>query len=327
MNSPREDWLALRRTGVGGSDIGAIVGVSKFRSALDVWLDKTGRAEPQAETLPMRVGSFTEQLVAELYTERTGRRVQRYNATLRHPKLAFALANLDRLVIPEGAKVAAHRSEIRTDTLLECKTAGAFSAKEWGNEDDPEAQLPLAYTAQVHWYMGVADLPCADLAVLIGNSDFRVYRINRDEELIAWLFERAERFWVDNVQGDTPPAPTTPEEARTLWPQASGRAVTLADDFVSLSLRRASLAEQIKALEGEVDEIKTAFMSRMQDAEVAYDAVGDQLATWKSGSPKTSTDWEQVARAAMTSIPNASRAALIGAHTSTKQASRRFLFK
>ena len=117
-----------------GSDIGAILGLSPYKTPVDVWAEKTRRAEPVRETLQMRFGTFAEEFVASEYSVITGRAVQRYTPMLRHPT-APLIGHVDRLVIPEGQKRASHQREIRTDTLLEAKTASAFAAfreEEWG---------------------------------------------------------------------------------------------------------------------------------------------------------------------------------------------------
>lgn len=132
----REEWLAERKTGIGGSDAAAVLGISPWRTPVDVWLDKTGRKQPGEETEAMRIGAELEDFVARRYVERTGRQVQRFNRMLRRGCL---LGNLDRLVVPDGEKVASHMGEVRTDTLLECKT----SSRDW------EGCVPLYYQTQV----------------------------------------------------------------------------------------------------------------------------------------------------------------------------------
>lgn len=124
----RDDWLAVRRTGIGGSDAAAAVGLNPYMSPLELWLDKTGRAEglsgpdPNDTTSPTYWGTLLEPIVAASYTKQTGNKVRRVNAVLRHPTIPFMLANLDREIV--GA---------RDVQILECKTAGEFGARLWRN--------------------------------------------------------------------------------------------------------------------------------------------------------------------------------------------------
>ena len=113
----RDDFIDSRQSGLGGSDIGAILSLSPYRTPVDVWSEKTGRANGQEETLQMRFGTYAEAFVAREYTAKTGNAVQRFTSMLRHAT-APVLGNVDRLVIPRGAKIASHKTEIRTDLRL-----------------------------------------------------------------------------------------------------------------------------------------------------------------------------------------------------------------
>ncbi len=86
---------ADRLTGIGGSDLAAILGLSKWRSPYQVWLEKTGRSQPQAATLAMRYGIHNEGFVAKEYEAATGRKVERYTKMLRHPE-APLIGHIDR---------------------------------------------------------------------------------------------------------------------------------------------------------------------------------------------------------------------------------------
>ena len=123
---PREDWLAVRKQGIGSSDAAAAVGLNPYKSQLELWLEKTGRdislpnLDPQDEESPAYWGNILEPIVAAHYTRRSGHRARRINAVLQHPapQLNWMLANIDREVI--GA------SEVQ---ILECKTAGINGAR------------------------------------------------------------------------------------------------------------------------------------------------------------------------------------------------------
>lgn len=189
----REDWLAVRRTGIGGSDAAAAVGLNPYMSALELWLDKTGRGDglprpdPADTTTPTYWGTLLEPIVAAAYTQQTGNRVRKVNAVLRHPVIPFMLANLDREVVGvPGVQV------------LECKTAGEFGARLW-REGVPEYVI-----LQVQHQLAVTGKHAADVAVLLCGQALEVHRIERDDALIARLIELEGRFW-QFVESDTPP--------------------------------------------------------------------------------------------------------------------------
>ena len=143
---PREEWLTVRKQGIGSSDAAAAVGLNPYKSQLELWLEKTGRdtslpkLDPQDEDCPAYWGNILEPIVATHYSRRSGHRVRRINAVLQHPdpKLAWMLANIDREVI--GAP------EVQ---ILECKTAGINGARLW-KEGVPEyVQLQVMHQLAV----------------------------------------------------------------------------------------------------------------------------------------------------------------------------------
>lgn len=174
----RDDWLAVRRTGIGGSDAAAAVGLNPYLSPLELWLDKTGRAEglarpdPADTTSPTYWGTLLEPIVAAAYTRQTGNRVRKVNAVLRHRSIPFMLANIDREVVGvPGVQV------------LECKTAGEFGARLWRDGVPEYVQL------QVQHQLAVTGKQAAHVAVLLCGQALEVHRIERDDALIGQLIE------------------------------------------------------------------------------------------------------------------------------------------
>ncbi|CAJ5406081.1 putative phage-related protein [Burkholderia pseudomallei] len=217
----RDDWLAVRRTGIGGSDAAAAVGLNPYMSTLELWMDKTGRAEglagpdPNDTTSPTYWGTLLEPIVAASYTKQTGNRVRRVNAVLRHPTIPFMLANIDREVVG-----------CRDVQLLECKTAGEFGAHLW------RAGVPEYVELQVQHQLAVTGKQAAHVAVLLCGQALEVYRIERDDALIGRLVELEARFW-RHVESDTPPPADGSESAdralRHLYP-GNGGTVDFTDD-------------------------------------------------------------------------------------------------
>lgn len=307
----RERWLSERRGGLGGSDVAAVLGLSPWRTAVDVWLDKTGRAAPQEETEAMRIGTELEDFVARRYCEATGRTVQRFNRMVHRGCL---LGNFDRLVVSEGAKVASHQGEIRTDTLLECKT----SSRDWADG------VPIYYQTQVQHYMGLTEeLRHADVAVLfLVHKRFETFRVERDDEVIATLRERLTAWWERYVAGDEMPPPANEADCKALWARSNPGKTVTADEATSDAVNRYrilkaeadDMAEALDALKGEI-------CAAMGDAETLADATGRPLVTWKSRKDAARTDWKAVAGELGATDE------LVAAHTVTSPGARTFLVK
>lgn len=192
---PRDEWLAVRKRGIGSSDAAAAVGLNPYQSPLELWLEKTDRGDnlpkldPNDEESPAYWGNILEPIVAAHYSQRSGNRVRRVNAVLQHPNpdLPWMLANIDREVI--GTKDV---------QILECKTAGINGARLWKDGVPEYVQL------QVQHQLAVTGKATADVAVLLGGQHLEIHRIQRDDVLISRLIQLEKRFW-DYVESDTPP--------------------------------------------------------------------------------------------------------------------------
>lgn len=210
----REDWLSVRKNGIGGSDAAAAVGLSPYMSPLELWLIKTGRdanlPKPDAgdTTEPVYWGTLLEPIVTASYTKQTGNRVRRVNAVLQHPQIPFMLANIDREVVGN-----------RDVQLLECKTAGEFGARLWRDG------VPEYVHLQVQHQLAVTGRQAADVAVLLCGQKLEVHRVMRDDALIARLIELEVAFWRYVETGTPPPADgsdSADRALRCLYPGAGG---------------------------------------------------------------------------------------------------------
>lgn len=271
----RDEWLTVRKGGIGSSDAGAAVGLNPYQSQLELWLIKTGRdgglpkIDPNDETSPMYWGTLLEPIVAAHYTKHSGNRVRRINAVLQHPDTdkVWMLANIDREVIGAG--------DVQ---ILECKTAGEFGARLWRDG------VPEYVVCQVQHQLAVTGKAAADVCVLICGQEIRVFRIDRDDALIARLIELERQFW-RYVVTDTPPPADGSDSAdialRCLYPHDSGNSIDLTHDrdmsaaFADLVTVRDEIAnrEKIEA------ELKQKIQQRMADASRAAFETG--VVSWK----------------------------------------------
>lgn len=287
-----------RRNGIGGSDIGALIGASPHRTQYQLWLEKTNRhiesAPDEAARERMHFGTVLEAVVSAEYVRRTDATVQRVNAPLQHHECPIARANIDRAVVRPGSRARWDSTEHRllgAVGILECKTAHALAvaSDEWGAAGTSD--VPLHYYLQVQWYLGVARVEYGQLAVLFGGQHFRVYDIPADPALFASLLERADAWWRRHVIGDTPPDPTTEDEARERWPQHRvGRSLIVGPETAQAVRQYADLKREIAELEARAQCMRDQVCAAFEDAESITHA-GQVIATWKTSKPSIITDW------------------------------------
>lgn len=306
----RDDWLAVRKRGIGSSDAAAAVGLNPYKSQLELWLEKTGRdsslprSDADDEESPTYWGNILESIVARHYTQRTGNRVRRINAVLQHPdtKLDWMLANIDREV-----------TGVEDVQILECKTAGINGARLW------KEGVPVYVQLQVMHQLAVTGKQAADVAVLLGGQQLEIHRIERDDELIHWLIELEKEFW-GYVQRDTPPPADGSDSAeralRCLYPQDQGRTLDFSKDaalsaaFDELKSVRATLDRQSKR----EAELKQQLQQAMGDASRAVFANG--MVSWRKAKDSVTLDVSQALK---------EKPYLLARYPTTKIGSRRFL--
>jgi len=272
-----QDFSVDRTKYIGGSDVGAILGLSKFRSPLEVWMEKTGKEVPIKDSLPLRFGSFAESFIADEYAKATGQTLVQDQSTHIHPEHSFMSAHIDRFVLEDSKSAAPSK-------ILECKTANPFSQQEWGEVGTD--QVPMSYLCQCIWYMAITNLEKADLAVLFGNSDFRIYEIRRDQELENIVLEKAKQFWNEHVLKDIAPSAMTEKDCQTLFNKGdSAKSIQASDELYQMLTQYHIIHHDIAKQEEQLSQIKQTIMNQMQDAE-SLQYQGKTIATWKA--PKTS---------------------------------------
>lgn len=179
-NLSREEWLRYRKCGIGGSDVAAILGISKWNSAISLWLDKTNQTnEPIEENEAMQWGTIMEPIIRNHFAEVTGKTVVEVKAMLQHPEHPFMLADIDGLTEDDEGNPA----------ILEIKTASEYKRSEWEND------IPSYYQTQVQHYLCVTGVQKAFVAVLIGGNSFKVYEVDADTEIQAMLVAVEKDFW------------------------------------------------------------------------------------------------------------------------------------
>jgi len=255
-----------RRTGLGGSDAAAALGLSPWQSTYDLWELKTGLAPPQLQTEPMLWGQLLEDVIRREYARRTGFEVRRVEGMLRHPENPWMFAHIDGLIAGAG-------------NILEVKTTR--DGRDWGEPDTDE--IPRHYLIQVHHYLAVTGAEVCDVAVLIGGQDFRVYQVRQDAEITQRLIDSEADFWRRVVEADPPP-PMTMQDAVRRWGRFDARGVVLAGEQERAAIAVLRKAHQLQAeIAAQEEDAKRLLMSAMGEhgASLVEPISGELLATWK----------------------------------------------
>lgn len=271
----REQWLQVRKQGIGASDAAAAIGLNPYQSPLALWLVKTGRdsalpsPNPDDDTSPVFWGNVLEPIVAQCYAKRTGNKVRKVNAVLQHADADkhWMLANLDYAVVGND--------EVQ---ILECKTAGEHTAKSW------REGVPHYVQCQVQHQLAVTGKQAADVCVLICGQELRIYRIERDDELIAQLIELERRFW-QFVIDDTPPAVDGSKSSgialSCLYPEDDGEVLDFSNDPYLVSVYHDLLQARADLTDARSREDLTKQQIQQRMGEASRALFGEGSVSWK----------------------------------------------
>ena len=175
-----EEWLRWRKKGIGGSDVSAILGINKWTSAIELWLDKTNQKNDPVEiNEAMEWGTILEPIIRDHFAEVTGKTVVEVKAMLQHPDHPFMIADVDGVTTDDNGGPA----------ILEIKTASEYKRDEWLEG------VPTYYQTQVQHYLCVTGVSKAYVAVLIGGNTFRIYEVDADPEIQQMLIAVEKNFW------------------------------------------------------------------------------------------------------------------------------------
>lgn len=257
----REAWLAARRKGIGASEIAAVLGISPWESPFSLYWRKVQGwdFEPSAE---MEWGTRLEPAVAQKYADaHPDRSVQ--PTGLVEGLEPWMMATPDRMLF--GAEDWAARRDSWSIGLLELKTA--HSADGWG--EPGTADIPVYYRAQVLWQMLCTEMHWADVAVLIGGSDYREYTVLRDEKDIAVMVEAGRRFMARIEAGDPPPLDdhhATLATVKRLHPELDDEVVPVNDSVAAGYLRAVRMTKLAERAKNRYETLLRAEMGRAKRA-------------------------------------------------------------
>ena len=244
-----QDVTLNRNFYIGGSDIAAVLGKSRYKTPYRLWCEKTGKIENTVSNLEaVEMGTRLEQFVADLFSEKTHKSLRRAPRAYRHSKYPYMVAHVDRLITG-------------TDELLECKTCSAYKLDEWQNA------IPQEYVLQVIWYLGITGRKRGWIACLIGGQKFDYKVIDFDQELFDLMVEKAVEFW-DMVQNDTPPL-IMPDDDTTLAEVYKDHSNNLveAQEFNERAAYLQELKMHRDEINKEIKEIETELKAKIADNE------------------------------------------------------------
>ena len=262
----REEWLKLRKTGIGGSDAGAICGLNPYSSPMKVFRDKTTDEVEEKDSEAVRIGNDLEQYVAGRFMEATRFKVRRSNYMYRSKEHPYMIADVDRLVV--GG-----------DAGLECKTASAYNADKWA-----DGRIPLHYAMPCYHYMAVTGKRTWYIAAAILGREFVYRKLTWEDALIQQLIKAEGQFWNNHVMAGRLPDPDGSEVCDSVLEQyfhtaKKASAVKLVG-FDGRLARREEILAQIGELQSEQKQIEQEIKLFMQDNELASN--GHYRVSWSN---------------------------------------------
>ena len=293
------EQLLLRKTGIGGSDAAAIVGLGKYSTALSVYLDKTTDVVIETTEVMMR-GNVLEPFVQSLFERKTGWKVQNNLQTQRNPDHPFMLANLDGL-LPSERAIAEFKTAVYTKGTKE----------EWGEEGTDE--IPKHYLIQVSHYASVMNAETVHVGVLFGDEklfnsyrllqeireetghpiqfdrlgcDFRVYVYKRHDDLTRKLINKERSFWFDHVLKNNPPAPQDGniDDFLKAYPIANDRVVCVSESDMAKIQSFNETKQKAKEWQAREEAEKADILKLFGDSSLLVDENKNPLASWKNKS-------------------------------------------
>lgn len=255
LGMKREEWLKLRKKGIGGSDAGAVCGLNPYTSPVAVYRDKTADSVDMSDNEAMRQGRDLEEYVAQRFTEETGMKVRRSNKMYWSEAYPFMYADVDRLIVGE-------------DAGLECKTVSAYNADKW-----KDGAIPKHYLIQCVHYMIVTGKRVWYIAAVILGQGFVYSRIEWDEEFAGQLIALEADFWNNHVLPGQMPDPDGSESCSDVLEEyfhqsRKDGAITLSSDMEERLNRRRDISAEIERLEKEKSRIE-------QEVKVFMDGHGE----------------------------------------------------
>ena len=281
----------LRSQGIGGSEIAAVMGYdSDERERWHVWSQKNGIAEREVDPearMRREIGKDFQESIVRSWVRITGHRAEWWDKTMRHPDRPWQIGSPDAL----SPTVASPQLGI------DAKNVAYDQRFLWGHPDERDAHFPERYEWQARWYMSLVDVDNWDIIALLGGSDLRIFRVERDMAKERQMLAEAEEFWIRHVVPGVPPEINYSRAARdyvhAIYPRERG-IVRVATDLERDLLAQYQLARETeKAAEREKKRLETELKMAVGDDEGIKSE--DYKLTWKVTKDSERTDWKALA--------------------------------
>lgn len=268
----REEWLEVRKSGIGSSEVPTILGLNPFDTPYQLWLRKTGQIPPVEENAAMKRGHWLEDGVAQYYSEATGLKIIKRSAgdwIMRDRERPWMQVSPDRTFwLPGMPKNQQNKGIVEIKTTLK--------------SIDPE-NIPLNWISQWTYQTGVAGYQRGSIAWLDGHMDFGHVDLEFDPDFYRYIVDEVEKFWKDCVLGGNEPYSMTAEDVLMKAPvQTDGKTLSADDE----TMMRIEALRKLKADESlikkEIDTLTDELKIRMEDCESIIGSDGKPVVTWKS---------------------------------------------
>ena len=258
------DWLTARKSGIGGSDVGTVLGLNSYKTPYQLWKEKVSDEEPtEIDSLPAKLGNLYEPVISQLYEEKTGYKVRNDNKIRIHKEHSCLLVNLDRVIVA---------NDERGTGILEIKTTNALARKHW------DSAIPIDYYCQVQHELSVTGYQWAELALLVDNREFEIIPIARDENYIQMQNQALVEWWNAYVVTNVPP-PMTAAEYSFVKPAVNSK-IEVDSDTLKLINELIEVKKQYKVVEAHKSSLEDKIKQYMGENE-GLTCNSDIIATWK----------------------------------------------
>ena len=264
----REEWLQLRRTGIGGSDASVIMGKNPYRSILQLWEEKTGKLPVTDNGNEYTYwGNMMEPIIRKEFMNRTGLKVRQKHAMIIHKDYPYLFADVDGIATDERGEKC----------IFEAKTASQYKAEQWENG------VPEEYVLQVQHYLEVCGMNKAYIAALIGGNRFVFHTIYRDDDLIKELISREKEFWEECVLKEIEPvmddSDATKDYLNEKYSDSIADTIQLQENMKSVLTEYQNIDSKVKELEKQ----KTGLANQIKVAMGAHETgeVDGTVVSWK----------------------------------------------
>lgn len=316
-----------RTKGIGGTDIGAIIGANPWKGPMDVYLEKTGITEPQEDNENMYWGREMEPVLAKRYAKETGINLfipDSSELPLQSNKYPWYLGSPDGLIYLYDEKLADDDPGNVIEGGVDFKTTGRRN--DYG--DPGTDQVPEFIHCQADWYMGLTEAQWWDIAVLFFSPrrEFQIYRIPRNQELINNLIATGREFWENHVVPRIPPPLDSSEASKRLLNHLYPRNV---EDLFAADEQTEYLAKQIRTYEmlrdADVKEL-TLLQNKLKEKIGDHAGVVTSFGkiTWKKNKDSEVVDWKAAFDWVTASDPHLQKANIIKQFTTIRPGSRVF---